>query len=659
MKTLLIFVCAVFCSGQSFVSGAGAPGSGTGSNGDLYHRTDVPSIYGPKAAGAWPATFSYIIGVGCTTAFHIDKDCDGYGVGPTSITTDPNALFGVDADDNDAAVNTSASVLSKYGTINSFLTHLGYPTNTVIYIDPVNGNDSTGTGSVGNPYKTWQPIASTFNYAGAGTGGTVLWRAGTATWGSVSNPYASSLSAPVVVMLYPGESGVISGINDDSQTYGQASNVIYDGWIIRCGGAGNGFDANHVNNITLKNSEISGCAHGWQVGSGGQSLVIDNDVFHDTSSHAIYPTSAGLYSPTQFNCPGWTWDTTGGNFPSGFNPFTNLTITNSLFYNAGTGGLEAVHLNAYICGGSVTGNFMHNIGGTGLGLQTGVQGQSGSPFLVANNVIFSNQSAGITMSIYGCDNNGSPATSAQFMMGGSCYMSSFTAGVSYYPGFFDYVSIINNTIWTGQYATQGGGQCDPTNPAAPGGQCQIPTYGIDMLDYSVGTPDSKWLKNTTIENNLILTYNDCGGGTNQLQFATNSFPDTNIIKNNLFYNLVSGASQCDVMFISSDAQSSSPGTYTFTTFQSYNTGNNGNNLFGNPLFVDTALGYYATPNLFNFHLTGSSPAIAAGLHSAAPSTDAAGVTRPNPPSIGAYEFTGGNTARTQGGNMNAGGSVIQ
>ena len=39
----------------------------------------------------------------CTNAYHIDADCDGYGVGG-------NGLIGPDADDNDPRVNTTASV---------------------------------------------------------------------------------------------------------------------------------------------------------------------------------------------------------------------------------------------------------------------------------------------------------------------------------------------------------------------------------------------------------------------------------------------------------------------------------------------------------------------------------------------------------------------
>ena len=647
--------------GRSFLSGTGAPSSGTGNDGDIYHRTDVPSIYGPKLDGSWPSTYSYITGVGCNTAYHIDKDCDGYGIYPTNMTQDPNPLLDVDADDNDATVNTSASVITKYGSINSFLTHLGYPTGTVVYIDPVNGSDSTGAGTSGNPYKSWDPVISGLSYVGSGAGNTtLLFRAGISGLSGGSNshlPYASSPSSPIVVMAYPGERVVTTALSGNTNFAGASDNIIYDGFTLKCGntGFGNGYDGNHQDGITLKNMEMSGCGHNVQIASGGRNFTIDNSVLHDSSSHSLYPTSAGLYSPTQFNCSTWVWDTTGfPSSPSGNNPFNNLILSNSLVYNAGTGGLEAVHLNAYICGGGVIGNNIHNNGGTGLGLQTGVQGfSSGNQFMVENNVIGpGNQSAAITMSIYGCDNNGSAATMAQFMMGGTCFGSSFSSGVTYYPGFFDYVSIINNTLWTGQYATQGGGECDPTNPGAPGGQCTIPSFGIYELDYSVGTPDSKWLKNTTIQNNLILTYNTGGGGQDQLFFQTNSFPDTNLIKNNMFYNLAPGTSQSALMNISAGAQSSFPGTYTFTTFQSYNTGNNANNLFADPLFVDTALGYYATPNLFNAKLTGSSPAIGVGLHTGAPTLDLQGLTRGNPPSIGAYEFTGG--GGSTGGSVTSG-----
>ena len=62
------------------------------------------------------------VGVGCTTAYHIDKDCDGYGVG--TIAGDPNPLLGPDADDNDATVHTAAQGITLYGSMSAFLDHL-------------------------------------------------------------------------------------------------------------------------------------------------------------------------------------------------------------------------------------------------------------------------------------------------------------------------------------------------------------------------------------------------------------------------------------------------------------------------------------------------------------------------------------------------------
>ena len=52
--------------------------------------------------------------VSCTTAFSIDHDCDGYGVGRDYV-------IGPDADDNDPAVNTLDTVLATYGDVATFL----------------------------------------------------------------------------------------------------------------------------------------------------------------------------------------------------------------------------------------------------------------------------------------------------------------------------------------------------------------------------------------------------------------------------------------------------------------------------------------------------------------------------------------------------------
>jgi hypothetical protein len=41
---------------NAFMSGAGAPTSGTGINGAVYLDTTTGRMYGPKTAGAWPSS---------------------------------------------------------------------------------------------------------------------------------------------------------------------------------------------------------------------------------------------------------------------------------------------------------------------------------------------------------------------------------------------------------------------------------------------------------------------------------------------------------------------------------------------------------------------------------------------------------------------------
>src|SRR5215467_11897940 len=104
------------------------------------------------------------VGKGCTTAFFIDKDCDGHGIavrsdgnyGPGNVTgiepyATPNVGDMPDADDNDPDVNTVESWRIKYGsgpndtsiaTLRAFLlASRGYNPTRIAFVDPVNGNN--------------------------------------------------------------------------------------------------------------------------------------------------------------------------------------------------------------------------------------------------------------------------------------------------------------------------------------------------------------------------------------------------------------------------------------------------------------------------------------------------------------------------------------
>jgi len=57
--------------GKNVLNGAGAPGDGTGVNGDFYIDTTADAIYGPKAAGTWSGTGPTSLGGGATPASRI------------------------------------------------------------------------------------------------------------------------------------------------------------------------------------------------------------------------------------------------------------------------------------------------------------------------------------------------------------------------------------------------------------------------------------------------------------------------------------------------------------------------------------------------------------------------------------------------------------
>jgi hypothetical protein len=71
------------------------------------------------------------IGKGCTTPRIIDHDCDGYGIGEVTL--------GPDADDSDATVNTTASALAKYGTVQAYLQARGYTASRILYVSAFGG----------------------------------------------------------------------------------------------------------------------------------------------------------------------------------------------------------------------------------------------------------------------------------------------------------------------------------------------------------------------------------------------------------------------------------------------------------------------------------------------------------------------------------------
>ena len=85
--------------GYSVLSGAVVPAAGTGVNGDFYINTATSMIYGPKAAGVWPAGVSLVGAAGT-------NGTNGFSV--LSGTVAPVAGNGVNGD---FFINTATSII--------------------------------------------------------------------------------------------------------------------------------------------------------------------------------------------------------------------------------------------------------------------------------------------------------------------------------------------------------------------------------------------------------------------------------------------------------------------------------------------------------------------------------------------------------------------
>jgi Chaperone of endosialidase len=139
--------------GNTVLYGAGAPASGTGVNGDFYIDTAANFIYGPKAAGAWPAGTS-LVGPQGPQGVQGPQGIPGVG---TPATVAP-IMDGV------AAVGTSTNFARQ--------DHV-HPTNTANVAKA--GDTMSGPLTLSSGVITVAAKGSVFGYAGGNaSGGAVL-----------------------------------------------------------------------------------------------------------------------------------------------------------------------------------------------------------------------------------------------------------------------------------------------------------------------------------------------------------------------------------------------------------------------------------------------------------------------------------------------------
>ncbi len=222
----------------------------------------------------------------------------------------------------------------------------------------------------------------------------------------------------------------------------------------------------------------------------------------------------------------------------------------------------------------VENNIIHSNGTVGIELVNGVRDS-----IIRNNLVFNNSKQAVVLYNYN-------STSSIILP-------------------FDQTNnlFVNNTFWVGQYGKTGGYK--------PNG------YEAVLFNDAAG---GNSFDHNIFRNNIIVTY-----AGPAFEYYQNDFLDTTVIENNIIHAVNGGS-----------ALRYGGKNYWGYDFEGMSS-KISNNRFVDPQFVDVSVGYYNSPELFNFDLLDSSPAIDLGIWTDAPDLDLLGDVRMNRPDAGSYE----------------------
>lgn len=518
--------------------------------------------------------------LGCSTATYLDRDCDGYGVA---------SPLGPDADDTDASVNTSATVLARYGTIANYITQVkGFTSTGIWYLNTSTGNDSTAVeNDVTKPCRTYSGCRTKLS-----AGDTMVIRQGIIDENNnYSFPTNGTVSNPTMVLAYPGEAVTFTHSSGDPNNgyqgfVGQPSNMILDGFTLttqlRGSGVGMGIHTagtTLVSRLTIRNLEVSWWYSDLFVIQGSDHLLIEGNVIHDAQSeHNIYL----------------------GNNTSHPTVNDGVIVQKNLLYGAQR---QNFHNNGRCNQCVIDSNIMYSANqqpGGGNGAITMQQGWHDS--IVRNNVVL--------------------------------YTSAYVFLINNYddpnPTILPYDQnnnlIVNNTfIKTGRDLT---GQNLASACAS----------AIAVINDSTTSKD---LGNNTYTNNILIEGTaGASGGCSQVvrykraQSADTRWNLTDRFRGNILWCVQTNCSPLSLIQPGGGESGSGVSWANFAANVLESTGN----LFTDPLLTHWDATEYDSPALYNLTLTGSSPAINAGSSTGAPSTDLRGVARGLTVDIGAYEY---------------------
>lgn len=552
-------------------------------------------------------------GMGASTIQCLDKDGDTYG---------PGCAAGVDADDKDPSVNTTATALAKYTTAAASYAHLGTITGDTNYysgsggtgiqrywvLAPSGGNDGTCTSHtfLASPDPTAVTACATLNHVAAAVvaGDMVIFRGGTYTPGIAQQWVTSGTAAnPITLIAYPGEDPYINwgntgGLSLDAMSYiaidglrmANASNAGISGGSAYGGPPYLTVGASRFAGNRFRNLNISSSVRGMLIMDGISDLIIEDSIIGDEvagGTHNIY---------------------LGGRS----NPSDAVTVQRNILHGSGDQVGTGIQFNGRVTNLLVENNF---IWGNGLACISLEQGVSNS--IIRNNACWNNKRGGLVLFDYFPGGVDGDAT---------CYNASGhvdqagTYGICAWPQTGNLWE--NNTVYMAQY--------DPI-----GGEIlQQPC--VQMSDTTPNGPHD--FSGNVFRNNICQNYNGWFLTTSGTITATT----LNLtLENNIFYPTTSYVGSQWARDISSGGGGDD--RYTLAQLTTlYGAGQVRGNSSANPLF--TALGTWDHPENTDLRLQPTAPGVNTGSTTNAPADDVLGHARTVTPSIGAYQYASGGTA---------------
>jgi hypothetical protein len=295
---------------------------------------------------------------------------------------------------------------------------------------------------------------------------------------------------------------------------------------------------------------------------------------------------------------------------------SNINITNCTITNTVAAGIAAYDFVGKHCSNIKVSNCTIYGTNTGSNLEA-ISCRTVQTFTISNCIVHdTGTQIGIGMGI-GCTNGSVYGNSVYNTGAMGIYVDSEGAAESN-------ISIYNNVCHNNAQAGIGLSS-ENTNGQYP--QTGISIYNnicySNVLGFSVGSVSvpSNTFSFTLINNTFY------GNSYRAISLGTYSYIASGIIRN----NIIVGTSNAILMAMSGSGANVTIDHNLFYSTGSYNSSNiyGTNYLKSNPLLTNPTS---------NFALQSASPAIGAGSVTGAPAIDYAGITRPNPPSVGAYEY---------------------